>query len=154
MVLTRQPKEAWWLSVGILWLLIGTAFVHYLRPRLRQLIPAEFHLLAWSGGNLLGTGALWVALGAPTEEWLLTALYPAFAVMLGVGYFVQASLFWGRFYLFGLAFFALAVVMRFTPTWSPLELGLLYAVGQGIVGWSLLRAPEDESETENPARVR
>jgi serine/threonine protein kinase len=144
LVLTQQPKEVWWLTVGILWLLLGSTFAHYLGPRFRQLTPPEGHLLAWSGGNLLGTGVLWVALGTPTDEWLLTAFYPAVAVLLGVGYFVQASLFWGRFYLLGLAFFALAIVMQLTPRWAPLEVGLLYGLGHGFFGWYVLREPEGQ----------
>lgn len=145
MVSTQQPKEVWWMSVGMLWLLIGATFARCLRLRRRELTPAEGHVLSWSGGNLLGTTVLWVALGTPTDQRLLTTFYPAVAVLTGVGYFVQGSLFWGKFYLLGLAFFALAIVIPFVPQWAPLEVGLLYGGTTVAVGWSLLRKQEEQA---------
>ncbi len=145
MVNTQQPKAVWWLSVGILWLLIGATFARALRLRRHELTSVEGHLMSWSSGNLLGTTVLWVSMGTPTDQRLLSMFYPAVAVLTGVGYFVQGSLFWGKFYLIGLAFFALAIVIPFIPQWAPLEVGLLYALVQGIGGWRLLREPKEES---------
>ena len=36
-----------------------------------------------------------------------------------------------------------AIVMPHTPEWAPLETGVLYGAGQGVVGWYLLRKRED-----------
>jgi serine/threonine-protein kinase len=143
MASTRQPKEVWWLSVSFLWLVVGYILVRFLRPRRHELTPAEHHLMSWFGLYLTGTVVLWVALGTPTDEHLLTTYYPAVAVLTGMGYFVQGSLYWGRFYLLGMAFFALAIVMRLAPDWAPLATGVLYGAGQGVVGWYLLRKKEE-----------
>jgi serine/threonine-protein kinase len=143
MAWTHQPKEVWWLSVGLLWLLVVYIVVRYLRPRRHELTLAEHRLISWFGLYLGGTVVLWIALGTPTDERLLTTFYPAVAVLTGVGYFVHGSLYWGRFYLLGLAFFALAIAMRFTPEWAPLEMGFLYGGGQAAAGWWLLREVEE-----------
>ena len=55
----------------------------------------------------------------------------------------MGSVYWGRFYLLGLAFFALAVVMQFTPDWAPLEMGVLHSSSTAAFGWYLLRKPEE-----------
>jgi hypothetical protein len=102
----------------------------------------EQTFIAWCCAYLLGTASLWIALGAPTDERLLTTYYPAVAVITGLGYFVQGSLYWGRFYLFGVGMFALAVVMPLRPQWAPLEMGLAFAIAQGSVAWHLLRNTE------------
>jgi hypothetical protein len=57
--------------------------------------------------------------------------------------FVQGSVFWGRYYLFGLAFFALAALMVLTPEWAPLEFGLLVSALLGTVGIKLIRLTRD-----------
>jgi serine/threonine protein kinase len=143
MVSSRQPKAVWWFTVGVFCLVVGFVLVRFLRPRRHELAPAEYHFIASVIGSVLGMSVLWVALGTPTDDRLLTMFYPAVAVLTGVGYFIQGSLYWGRFYLLGMAFFALAIVMPHTPEWAPLETGVLYGAGQGIVGWYLLRKKED-----------
>jgi serine/threonine-protein kinase len=143
LVRTEQPKELYWVSFGVCWLLIGYAFARCLGPRRREWTLAEGHLLAAWGGHSLGTAVLWFALGMPYGRGLLTAYYPALAVLTGLMYFVMGSVYWGRFYLLGLAFFALAVVMQFTPDWAPLEMGVLHSSGTAAFGWYLLRGPEE-----------
>ena len=140
---TQQPKEVWWISVGLFWLLSAYIVVYYLRPRFHALTPAERHVLAIWGGLTLATMSLWVAIDMPYDERLLTTFYPAVAVMMGSGYFVEGSIYWGRFYLLGLAFFALAIVMHFTPEWAPLEMAVFSGGSLAVIGWQLLRT-EDE----------
>jgi serine/threonine protein kinase len=140
---THQPKEVWWISVGLFWLLSAYVVVHYLRPRFHQLTRAEGHVLAIWGGLALATIALWVALETPYDERLLTTFYPAVAVLMGLGYFVQGSIYWGRFYLLGLVFFVLAIAMRCTPEWAPLEMAFLSGGSLALIGWQLLQT-EDE----------
>jgi predicted Ser/Thr protein kinase len=142
LVHTRQPAELWWLTVGTGWVLLGGAFAYYLGPRRHTLTRAEAQVLTLWGGHLLGTVVLWVALGAPFDRSLLTTFYPAYAVLTGLMMLVQGSIYWGRFYLVGLAYFALALVMPFTPDWAPLEMALMYSSTQAASGWYLLRHPD------------
>jgi serine/threonine-protein kinase len=139
LVHTAQPKELWWLSVSVHWLLFAGIFWHYLGPRRHTLTRAEGHILSLWGGYVLGTAALWVALGSPYDRSCLTTYYPGVAVLTGLAFFVQGSIFWGRFYLLGLAFFAAAIVMRFTPDWAPVEMALLHGSSMAGIGWYLLR---------------
>jgi serine/threonine-protein kinase len=143
LVRAQQPKELYWVSFGASWLLMGYAFARCLGPRRREWTLAEGHLLAAWGGCSLSTAVLWFALGMPYGRELLTAYYPAFAVLVGLLHFVLGSVYWGRFYLLGLAFFALAVVMQFTPDWAPLEMGVLHSSSTAAFGWYLLRKPEE-----------
>ena len=55
-------------------------------------------------------------------------LYPYWAVATGAAFFTMGSSYWGRCYLFGLAFFALAGVLTFLHSWSPLPFGVLWFI--------------------------
>jgi hypothetical protein len=41
--------------------------------------------------------------------------------------YVTGSLFWGRQYLVGLAYYALAFLMRLWPAWAPLEFAIFHS---------------------------
>jgi hypothetical protein len=143
LVRTEQPKEAYWALFGAYWLLAGYVFARTLGPRRHEWTPAEGHLLATWGGYAVGTSVLWFALRMPYGRELVATYYPALAVLTGLGYFVKGSVYWGRFYLLGLAFFAVAVIMQFTPDQAPLEMGLLHSSSLAAFGWYLLRKPEE-----------
>ena len=61
-------------------------------------------------------------------------LYPHFAILSGLIYFVIGSNYWGQCYIFGVAFFALAVVMTFNLVLAPLEFGALWAICLILIG--------------------
>jgi serine/threonine-protein kinase len=143
LVHTRQPAELWWLTIGTGWLLCGGAYAYQVRPRRHTLTRAEAQVMMLWKVYTLGTFVLWVALGAPIDQSLLTTYYPALAVLTGLGQFVTGSIYLGQAYLLGLAYFALAVVMPFTPDWAPLEMALLFSSTQAALGWYLLRKPQE-----------
>jgi serine/threonine-protein kinase len=105
-----------------------------------------WHLLRRGGGKLTDTerdlriiwvgyafGSLALALiycppfGATRAADLLHA-YPPVAVLIGVILFAEGRMYWGRLYLLGLLYFALAVLLRFALPYAPLLLAGLYAV--------------------------
>jgi hypothetical protein len=45
-----------------------------------------------------------------------------------MGFFAMGSSYWGRCYLFGLAFFGLAALMPHMLTWAPLGLGTFWSL--------------------------
>jgi serine/threonine-protein kinase len=143
LILTQQPPPIWWLTIGGMLMLNLLVWAHYLLPRRHELTPAECHLLPLWGGYALAVMVLWVAVGAPCDRSVLTDYYPPLAVLTGLAFVVQASVYWGRFYLAAAAFFALAIVMRFTPDWAALEMAVLY----GGITWAtslyLLRRPDN-----------
>ncbi len=76
----------------------------------------------------------WELLGPDNGRWALAA-YPLWAVLTGSLFFSMGGAFWGRLYLAGLAFFAVAVVMPWRLEWAPVEFG---AVLSGIVVGAIL----------------
>jgi serine/threonine protein kinase len=123
--------------------LMGLIFWLY---RSRQLYPtsmAERQLWSIVLGYLLAT-ALSVALyrltprGGPGPGDLgeLT-LFPYWALLAGVALFIMGSSYWGRCYLFSVAFFGVALVMPFGLHWAPLAFGLLWTVTLTAIGWHL-----------------
>jgi predicted Ser/Thr protein kinase len=142
LVHTQQPPALWLLSVGGLWGLVGAAFWRYLGPRRQTLTRAEWQVLSLWGGYALCTMALWVALGAPYDRHILTVYYPGVAVLTALAQFAQGGIYWGWCYPTGLAYLVLAITMRFTPDWAPLEMAALYSSSQLAFGWFLLRKRE------------
>jgi hypothetical protein len=67
-------------------------------------------------------------------------VYPVLAILVGFYGFVLARLYWGPFYLHTLAWFLLAIVMKLTPEWAPLEYAVLAASGSVPTVVDLLRA--------------
>jgi serine/threonine-protein kinase len=76
--------------------------------------------------------------GMDAAAWL--SLYPIYAVLFAVIYFIQGPIIWGGFYLVGAGFVALAFVMRLFPVWSPVLFGLYLFLILVPLGLYLLRA--------------
>ena len=71
-------------------------------------------------------------------EWELT-LYPSLAAVTGLIFFVMGSNYWGRCYAFGVAFFALALLMAWRIELAPLAFGALWAGSLVAIGRHLQR---------------
>jgi hypothetical protein len=140
MIETGQPPFVFWLSVGLHFGVTGGVFWYFLRQRHVPLSRDERHLLVLWIGSSAAMVALWLAHGAPYDGGLW-AVYRGWAVVYGTAFFAQGSLYWGRFYLLGLAWFTLAVGLRVRPEWSPLAFGVLYGFSMVLVS-RCLRAAE------------
>jgi hypothetical protein len=64
---------------------------------------------------------------------------------MGIFLFVQGSLYWGKFYLVGIAWFLLALAMRVKPEWSSIGVALLYGVSMLSTAWYLRRVQASEN---------
>jgi serine/threonine-protein kinase len=71
-------------------------------------------------------------------EWELS-LYPTLAAVTGLIFFIMGSSYWGRCYAFGVAFFALALLMAVRLDLAPLAFGALWAGSLVAIGWHLQR---------------
>jgi serine/threonine-protein kinase len=101
--------------------------------------PDEGHIAALRGGFVVAAFSLF-GIAYPWDRASILAVYPVLALLVSFYSFVLARLYWGPFYLHALAFFLLALVMRLTPEWAPLEYAAL-AVGLNVTaGVALLRA--------------
>jgi hypothetical protein len=65
----------------------------------------------------------------------LLAFFPPWAVVNGVAFVVVGRLYWGRYYLVGLAHFLLAVLMPLRLDLSPLVYGAFVAVCMAYGAW-------------------
>ncbi len=132
-------------------LLLGLVFWRY-RPT--GLVPTNAAgRLMWS----IWIGYLWscVVLGVSYRMVVgLTLesevnLYPGFAAITTLAFFILGSSYWGWCYAFGLAFSGLAFVMAADLRWAPIEFGLLWAVVLTVIGLRLHRLGSNEQESEN-----
>ena len=85
---------------------------------------------------LIAGGVLSAGPNAP-ESWQEEIQYPFAAVLSGLAFWIMGGIYASRFYLFGLAFFALSLLMLLHLPWAPLEFGLLWAVSLAAIGWRL-----------------
>jgi hypothetical protein len=96
-------------------------------------------------------------LGPDDGRWWL-ACYPLWAVLTGKMFFTMGGALWGRLYLAGLAFFAVAVVMPWRLDWAPVEFGVA-ATGVVMVAILHLRrtlvpAPPGAASPPRPRDVK
>jgi len=92
---------------------------------------ATRHLWSVRLGLLLGMLALSVLsyqLRPPDQPWNPLTVFPLGAVLVGVTFFALGGVFWGRLYLFGVAFFLLAMLIPLRLEWGPLALGALISL--------------------------
>ena len=84
----------------------------------------------------------------PVQMWLhdgnpVYAL-PSFMTLIGLAVFVHGVTYWGRLYLNGLAFFAIAAAMPLVPvTYWPTVYGVLLSTLQVLMGFHLSRVHKD-----------
>jgi serine/threonine-protein kinase len=122
----EQPVEWAYLVLGFLWMLIALNVWAFLIHNARSAHRAESHVLASYLGYVLAYPVLFLSPGMGQAAVLLS-MYPALALLTGLVVFVHGSLFWGRQYLVGLAYFALALLMRLWPAWAPLEFAVFHS---------------------------
>jgi serine/threonine-protein kinase len=122
-----------------------SALLHWLiawrwliRPR-HLFTPEEGRIAALRGGFAVAAFSLF-GIAYPWDRESILGVYPVLAVLSALYCYMIARLDWGPIYLPALAFFLLAIVMKLTPEWAPLEFGVLSA-GLGLaVGVAVLRA--------------
>jgi len=131
---------------GVLW---GTFLTHHLLVSIAawwvlrgyRLGKGDRQGIIFMGASIVGP-ILLAILARPPEgldavTWL--SLYPLYAGLLGIMYFIQGPIYWGGFYLVGIGYVALAFVMRLFPTWSPVLFGLYLLLNLVPLGLYLLR---------------
>jgi serine/threonine-protein kinase len=126
-----QPPAVLWgaqLTYTAVW---WWMFLTYLF-RQSPLDPTERHLaLLWGGVFLGGVALFWVYCPpfGPGRAAGLLGFYPPWAVLNGLAFLVVGRLYWGRYYLVGLAHFLVAMLMPLRLDLAPLVYGALAAAG-------------------------
>jgi tRNA A-37 threonylcarbamoyl transferase component Bud32 len=132
----HQPRSLHWLARTVQLVAVGITFWHFrLRHGFLPASAAERQLWTIWIGYLLAYMIIVAVVRqmAGAERWDDLTLYPFSAVLSGMGFFAMGSSYWGRFYLFGLAFFALAALMPLMLTLAPLGLGVLWSAALVII---------------------
>jgi serine/threonine-protein kinase len=130
--LIRADVAPAWLWAAHLTFVAGWwwVFLTYLY-RQDPVAPVERHLaLLWAGVTLAGVTLF--ALACPPwgdhRAADLLAYYPPWTVVNGLGFLVVGRLYWGRYYLVGLAHFLVALLLPWCLGRAPLVYGVFVAV--------------------------
>jgi serine/threonine-protein kinase len=113
------------------------------RPRRDSSGPAERQVWSILIGQLLALSVM-ALVSWPLDD--PQALYPRWAVLTGLAFFIMGGSYWGGCYLMGLSFFALAALMRLCPPASPLALGALLSGAIILLGLRLRRLGRELAE--------
>ena len=139
-VLMAAGQAVVWVAVcqGVQFGLIFAVFCLY-RGRGKGLAPtttAERQLwsvwIAYIAGSVLIAVATWQLF--TVEQVYRMVEYPFFAVTAGMAFFFLGSSYWGWCYAFGVAFFAVSVLMLFDTRWAVLEFGAIWTACLVILG--------------------
>jgi serine/threonine-protein kinase len=121
------------MTVGLWWRHWGSDTFH------RVGRPVQAIWLAHWGG-LLSLVLVCLLMATPERPFDALSLFPLGSVLAGVTYMSMAGIYWGRFYMIGLAFFVLAGLMALRLEWAPLEVGALASVTLLVQGVHLQRS--------------
>ena len=169
-----HPREWGWLNIwgglGILliysvvtWLLLNNCFenyhlfvgvgycifvvwlwIHSFWHIRYELTKREKHIMILWLGVILTIHLIPFAIASSFLDAILGVQHTVASLILALGFFVQASIWWGRFYYASAAFAILSIFLRHVPEWGALLVGSLFCVVCLVVGWNLLSRAENE----------
>jgi serine/threonine-protein kinase len=147
LIRTDQPPALLWIALLTYYAVWWWMFLTYLFRR-DPVDPAERHLaLLWGGVFLAGITLFWIycpPFGSARAKDLL-AFYPPWTVVNGVAFLVVGRLYWGVYYLIGLAHFLLAVLMPLRLDLAPLIYGVFVAVCMSLSAADHMRVARREN---------
>jgi hypothetical protein len=147
LIRSDQPPALLWFAMLAFYVLWWWMFLTYLF-RQDPIDPLERHLaLLWSGVFLAGITLFWIycppfASGKAND---LLAFYPPWAVVNGVAFLVVGRLYWGVYYLVGLAHFLVAALMPLRSSLAPLIYGVFVAVCMSLAALDHIRTARREN---------
>src|SRR5262249_3712155 len=141
-----------WLCYGGQFLAMGLAYAYWRIPRRGGTAERQLWALwlAYIAANFCIPLALGPLPGMNEPPWCW-ASYAVSSLLTGLAFCVLGAGYWGRFYGFGVGFFALAALVPWTLTWASLEYGLLWTAALVAIGLRLRRLAR-EAEAEAAAR--
>jgi serine/threonine-protein kinase len=136
-----QPPALLWFVLMTYYAVWWWMFLTYLFRRDR-VDPMERHLaLLWGGVFLAGITLFWIYCPpfGPVRAAGLLAFYPPWTVVNGVAFLVVGRLYWGVYYLVGLAHFLVAALMPLRPDVAPLVYGVFVAACMSLAALDHIR---------------
>jgi serine/threonine-protein kinase len=142
-----QPPALLWFAVLAFYVLWWWMFLTYLF-RHDPIDPLERHLaLLWSGVFLAGMTLLWIYCPpiASAKARDLLAFYPPWAVVNGVAFLIVGRLYWGVYYIIGLAHFLVAALMPLRLDLAPLIYAVFVAICMSLAALDHIRTARREN---------
>ncbi|QEL15691.1 serine/threonine-protein kinase [Limnoglobus roseus] len=139
----------WWVmpAYAIRPVLGLSLFLYYGDGRIWPANPAEQHILSVWGSFVVVAGLLFVNLGLREggSTWNGPDFYQAMAGASTVAFVSLGAMFWGGFYLVGLAFLLLIPVMPIDPRFCPIEYGSVWAMVSLLIGLRLRKLAKHQA---------
>ncbi len=122
-------------------------FLYYGGGRIWPANPAEQHMISVWGSFVLVAGLLFVNLGLREggSAWSGPDFYQAVAGASTVAFVSLGAMFWGGFYLVGLAFLLLIPIMPIDPRFCPIEYGSVWATVSLLIGLRLRKLAKEQA---------
>jgi serine/threonine-protein kinase len=136
------PMAALGTSLVTLLAFLGLLLRHTRSAALFATKLAERQFWATWLGNLLATvSAALVFLPSVAADGTLNelSLFPLWCIIFGFTLFMMGSIYWGRLYVFGLAYFGLALLLPVRMEWAPLGFALIQSATLLAIGLHLRR---------------
>jgi serine/threonine-protein kinase len=147
LIRTDQPPALLWFALLTYYAVWWWMFLTHLFRR-DPVDPTERHLaLLWGGVALAGLTLFWIycpPFGRARAADLL-AFYPPWTVVNGVAFLVVGRLYWGVYYLVGLAHFLVAALMPLRLNLAPLIYGVFVAVCMSLAAVDHIRTARREN---------
>ena len=108
-------------------------------------MPARQCWAIWIGylsGSVVLTATGYLSV-APGQQFNELTLYPQYAVLVSIGFFVLGSSYWGYCFTFGVGFLALAIAMSLHLNWAPLWFGFALGLCFWVLGRWLRRLAKE-----------
>jgi serine/threonine-protein kinase len=144
--LLTRPELAcppgWFFAALLAELSLMSLSIWYFRQRLpRPLTTDEHRFCSIMRGHCLTDLMIFgiSLLLAGGHQLNVLTLYPMWALTAGLVWWILGS-WWGRAYVFAVAFFLLAFLMPLHLSWAPLYFGALWVVAELAVAWQLGQA--------------
>ena len=147
LIRTDQPPALLWFALLTSYALWWWMFLTYLFRR-DPVEPTERHLaVLWGGVSLAGISLFWIYCPpfASRRAADLLAFYPPWTVVNGVAFLVVGRLYWGIYYLVGLAHFLVAALMPLRLDLAPLIYGVFVAVFMSLAAVDHIRTARCEN---------
>jgi serine/threonine-protein kinase len=146
LIRTDQPPALLWFAMLTFWAVWWWMFLTYLFRR-NPVDPMERHLaLLWGGVFLAGLTLFWIYCPPFSGRAAgLLEFYPPWTVVNGVAFLVVGRLYWGVYYLVGLAHFLAAMLMPLWPGLAPLIYGVFVAGCMSLAAADHIRTARREN---------
>jgi serine/threonine protein kinase len=145
-----EPTIFWGAFLGTLLITSGAPL--FLASRLRRLDPHEREVLVFWIAVTLGQVVLFAnhcPLSGATNSREAYSYFPSSSAIYGIVFFAQGRLYWGKFYLYGLGCFGMALALMSLGETTPLVYGIWLSLLFSLVSLHLARVSRSRTRARS-----